>query len=84
LVYGFRDLSLWSLTSVASGPMHGETEHRGGEHVVEQSDSPHGGQEAERIGDKVYPPRAPSYLPSSEVLPSFQYFPVMPSNYKTH
>jgi hypothetical protein len=52
LVYGFRDLSLWSLTSVASGPMHGETEHRGGEHVVEQSDSPHGGQEAERMRGK--------------------------------
>jgi hypothetical protein len=41
-------VSPWSLGSVASGFVPGKAEHQDGELVVEQSGSPHGGQEAER------------------------------------
>jgi hypothetical protein len=43
LAHSFRGFSPWSVGSVASGAGH----HDGGEHVVGESGSLHGGQESE-------------------------------------
>jgi hypothetical protein len=63
-------VSPWSLGSVASGFVPGKAEHQDGELVVEQSGSPHGGQEAERereptlMGSSPFPPIIPSAPPA--------------------
>jgi hypothetical protein len=49
LGHSFRDFSPW-FTCLHCFWVHGEAEHHGGEHMVEQSSSPYGRQERKREG----------------------------------
>jgi hypothetical protein len=52
LVYLFRGVSPWSLSSIAFGSRNDKAEHHGSKQVVNQSDSPHGREETERVREK--------------------------------
>jgi hypothetical protein len=63
----------------------GEAEHHGGEHVVDESRSLHGRQEAERVQGKDVPftgmlPVTYLTLPIRPHCQSFHFLPIMPLN----